>query len=101
MGLSTDSGRANQSPFFMKEGDNKYMGIASLVFAVISLFMGLLTRFFFCLGPILSVVAILFGLAGRRKEKGRRLATAGVIFSGICLVLNLLIVYIAWFMPLD
>lgn len=77
------------------------MGIASLVFATLSIFFGLLTRFFFCFGILLSAIGLAFGLIGRRKAKGRRLATAGAIFSGICLILNALIVYIAWFMPLD
>lgn len=73
------------------------MGIASLMIAVISLFFGLLTRFFLWFGAMLSMIGVLFGLIGRKK--GHRLAKAGMVFSGICLILNVLIVYIAWYMP--
>lgn len=73
------------------------MGIASIMVAVISLFFGLLTRFFFWFGAILSFIGVIFGWIGRKKSP--RIATAGVVFSSICLILNILIVYIAWYMP--
>ena len=82
-------------PLFFGGGD--YMGIASLVIAVISLFFGLLTRFFFWFGAMLSLIGVIFGWIGRKK--GHRIATAGLVFSSLCLILNVLIVYVAWYMP--
>ena len=71
------------------------MGVASLVLGIISLLIAIFTvGVYGWVAGIIGIIGIILGALGRKNEKGRGLATAGLVCSIIGLVLCL-ILYIA------
>lgn len=74
---------------------NNPMAIVSLVLGVIAL----LFSYVLIISDLLAILAIIFGLLGLRIHRLKKLAIAGLILSGISLIMTLyyvIFVYIAF-----
>ncbi len=65
------------------------MGIAALVLGIVSLLLSLFGGG--VLGVISSIVGIILGILGRKDEKQKGMATAGLVCSIIALILGLIV----------
>lgn len=71
------------------------MGVASLVLGIISIILALFSAGILgWVAGILGIIGIILGALGRKNEKGRGIATAGLVCSIIGTILGLLL-YVA------
>tara|TARA_Y100001960_G_scaffold324910_1_gene406268 strand:- start:979 stop:1254 length:276 start_codon:yes stop_codon:yes gene_type:complete len=79
---------------FRKKDQSNLLGILSIVFGVVGLFL---------FGLVFGTVGLICGIIGRKKDENKTLSLIGIIFSSISLFLSILVFFglIAFFSMLN